>query len=137
MCRRTSRQPAASRTVTSSLASLSSVQQHASYDKTDQNPIFTPYIHVSLRHKHCLRIITRQSERRGICFTVCFFVFVFVFFVRSTISRQLAGRFAPNVACGHTLVPFRFFSAIQNVVQYLIQLVSAECLTSVSNQEWN
>jgi len=31
-------------------------------------------------------------------------VFLF-FFVRSTISRQPAGRFTPNFACGCTLVP--------------------------------
>jgi len=34
-------------------------------------------------------------------FFVCFFLFVFL----STISRQPAGRFTPNFACGHTLVP--------------------------------
>jgi len=28
-----------------------------------------------------------------------------VFFVRSTISRQPASRFTPNLACGRTLVP--------------------------------
>ena len=28
-----------------------------------------------------------------------------VFFVRSTISRQTAGRFTPKFACGRTLVP--------------------------------
>jgi len=32
-------------------------------------------------------------------------VFVFQFFVRSTISRQPAGRFMPQFACGRTLVP--------------------------------
>ena len=35
------------------------------------------------------------------------YVFLFVFlFVRSTISRQPAGRFTPKFACGRTLVPY-------------------------------
>ena len=33
---------------------------------------------------------------------VCMYVFLFV---RSTISRQPAGRFTPKFACGRTLVP--------------------------------
>ena len=42
---------------------------------------------------------TRSLERmRGICFTVCCFVW-------STISQQPAGRFTPKFACGRTLVP--------------------------------
>jgi len=39
---------------------------------------------------------------------VLLYVFLFVFFclfVRSTISRQPAGRFTPKFACGRTLVP--------------------------------
>jgi len=39
-----------------------------------------------------------ESEWRGICFTVCLFV-------RSTISRQPAGRITPKFACRRTLVP--------------------------------
>ena len=33
------------------------------------------------------------------------FVLLYVFFVRSTISRQPAGRFTPKFACGRSLVP--------------------------------
>ena len=36
---------------------------------------------------------------------VLLYVFVVVFFVRSTISRQPTGRFTPKFACGRTLVP--------------------------------
>jgi len=45
--------------------------------------------------------VIRLLERRArylFYFTVCFFV-------RSTISRQTAGRFTPKFACGRTLVP--------------------------------
>ena len=51
--------------------------------RTDTNPPFARY-----------------SEERGICFTVSF---LFVFFVRSTISQQPAGRFTPYFACGRSL----------------------------------
>ena len=36
---------------------------------------------------------------------VLLYVFLFVFFVRSTISRKPAGRFTRKFACGRTLVP--------------------------------
>ena len=42
----------------------------------------------------------RYSEERGICFTLSF---LFVFFVRSTISQQPAGRFTPKLAYGRSL----------------------------------
>ena len=49
--------------------------------------------------------VTRHSliERRARYLFYC--MFIFCLFVRSTISRQPAGRFTPNFACGRTLVP--------------------------------
>jgi len=48
----------------------------------------------------------RSLERRARYLFYCMFFFVlYVFFVRSTISRQPAGRFTPKFACGRTLVP--------------------------------
>ena len=44
----------------------------------------------------------RSLERRARYLFYCMF---FCFFVRSPISRQPAGRFAPKFACGRTLVP--------------------------------
>ena len=48
--------------------------------------------------------ITRHSlvRAKGEVFVLLYVCFLFV---RSTISRQLAGRFTPNFACGRTLVP--------------------------------
>ena len=45
-------------------------------------------------------LFARLRERRGICFT---FAVLFVFL--STISRQPAGQFTPDFACGRILVP--------------------------------
>ena len=85
--------------------------------------VSAPCCLVVLFHSKCFYVITRHSrselarylfycmflpairslerkERRGICFT---FAVLFVFL--STISRQPAGQFTPNFACGRTLVP--------------------------------
>ena len=62
---------------------------------------------------------TEYNERGEVCRVILFcyppfahrakgevFVLLYVcLFVRSTISRQPAGRFTPNFACGRTLVP--------------------------------
>jgi len=53
---------------------------------------------VSVLLTHLLPAIRSYSEGRGICFNVCLFV-------RSTISRQPAGRFTPKFAYRRTLVP--------------------------------
>jgi len=45
----------------------------------------------------------RSLERRARYLFYC--MFFCLFFVRSTISRQPAGRFTPKFACGRTLVP--------------------------------
>jgi len=60
------------------------------------------YIHIT---KLTVLIITRHSlvRAKGEVF-VLLYVFLFVRFL-STISRQPAGRFTPNFACGRTLVP--------------------------------
>ena len=52
------------------------------------------------------RLFTRHSlvRAKGEVF-VLLYVFCLFFFVRSTISRQPAGQFTPNFACGRTLVP--------------------------------
>jgi len=43
--------------------------------------------------------LVRAKGERYLCY--CMFLFAFL----STISRQPAGRFTPNFACGRTLVP--------------------------------
>jgi len=51
-------------------------------------------------------VVTRHSlvRAKGEAFVLLYAFFV-CFFVRSTIYRQLAGRFTPQFACGRTLVP--------------------------------
>ena len=50
----------------------------------------------------CIGEVNRWIKQRTLLVLLCFSVF---FFVRSTIYRQPAGRFAPKFACGRTLVP--------------------------------
>jgi len=59
------------------------------------------FAELSLLHWNIL-FITRHSLVRA---KGEVFVLLYVFFVRSTISRQPAGRFTPKFACGRSLVP--------------------------------
>ena len=45
------------------------------------------------------------SIAKGEVFVLLYVFLFFCLFVRSTISRQPAGRFTPKFACGRTLVP--------------------------------